>query len=128
MYATSAILPSLGSRSRYVSSYVYDENTAPYYPIAVSKVILDTGSPDLWVVTDSALPGSVNTSVPTQLNYGTDAADGSSVQGDIFTAEVEFAGFTIAQQAYSECPSRESVAHDQYRRVFSRRNELDSLE
>ncbi|TFY55243.1 hypothetical protein EVJ58_g8368 [Rhodofomes roseus] len=64
------------------------------------EVILDTGSPDLWVVTDSALPGAVNTSVSVKLNYGTDAADGSSIHGDIFTAEVEFAGFTIAQQAY----------------------------
>ncbi|KAH9916028.1 aspartic peptidase domain-containing protein [Fomitopsis serialis] len=64
------------------------------------EVILDTGSPDLWIVTDSALSGSVNTSVPAELNYGTDAADGSSIQGHIFTADVEFGGFTIAQQAY----------------------------
>lgn len=68
----------------------------------IHKVILDTGSPDLWIVTDSALPGSTNTSVPAQLNYGTDSTDSSSIMGSIFLADVDFGGFSIANQAYSE--------------------------
>ncbi|KZT69104.1 acid protease [Daedalea quercina L-15889] len=76
----------------------------------IIQVILDTGSPDLWIVTDSALSGSVNTSVPAELDYGTDAADGSSIQGYIFTAEVEFGGFTIAQQAYIDVPNNTAAS------------------
>ncbi|KAH9916027.1 aspartic peptidase domain-containing protein [Fomitopsis serialis] len=69
------------------------------------EVVLDTGSSDLWIISDSALPGSVNTSIPAEHKYGTDAANGASIQGYIFTADVEFGGFTIAQQAYIDVPN-----------------------
>ena len=68
------------------------------------QVILDTGSPDLWIVTDSALSGSTNTSVSAQLNYGTDSTDSSSIMGSIFLADVDFGGFSVSNQAYSVLP------------------------
>ncbi|EPS98273.1 hypothetical protein FOMPIDRAFT_1126854 [Fomitopsis schrenkii] len=75
------------------------------------EVILDTGSPDLWIVTDSALSGSTNTSVAAQLNYGTDSTDSSSIMGSIFLADVDFGGFSISNQAYSK-PTRVDVPNN----------------
>lgn len=74
----------------------------------MNQVILDTGSPDLWIALDSALPGSKNTSLAAEIDYGTDAAHSASIEGDVFLADVEFGGFSIPNQAYSK-PTRGCV-------------------
>lgn len=84
--------------------YPLEQSTSTHRHCA-NQVILDTGSPDLWIVTDSALSGSTNTSVAAQLNYGTDSTDSSSIMGSIFLADVDFGGFSISNQAYSK-PTR----------------------
>ncbi|KAF5369435.1 hypothetical protein D9758_002480 [Tetrapyrgos nigripes] len=57
------------------------------------EVIIDTGSLDLWVHGD--VPGTKDLGIPMNITY----ADGT-VQGNISTAQLQFDGFTIENQAY----------------------------
>ncbi|KAL1752852.1 aspartic peptidase domain-containing protein [Schizophyllum commune] len=66
------------------------------------EVLIDTGSSDLWVA------GSVNNAKDTGKKSGVTYAVGA-VQGPIKTAELEFAGFTIPDQAFIEVtPDKEN--------------------
>ncbi|KAL1725508.1 aspartic peptidase domain-containing protein [Schizophyllum commune] len=66
------------------------------------EVLIDTGSSDLWVA------GSVNNAKDTGKKSGVTYAVGA-VEGPIKTAELEFAGFTIPDQAFIEVtPDKEN--------------------
>ncbi|TRM63783.1 aspartic peptidase domain-containing protein [Schizophyllum amplum] len=68
------------------------------------KVLIDTGSSDLWVA------GSVKNAKDTGHTSGVTYAVGA-VKGPIKTAELEFSGFTVPDQAYIEVtPSRSQPA------------------
>ncbi|KAK1236564.1 hypothetical protein PQX77_000116 [Marasmius sp. AFHP31] len=64
-------------------------------------VQLDTGSSDMWVKHDPfPVPNSKQTSLKTNLTYGIGWVDGT-----ISTADVEFAGITVRDQAYLDVQS-----------------------
>ncbi|KAF5369443.1 hypothetical protein D9758_002520 [Tetrapyrgos nigripes] len=57
------------------------------------EVIIDTGSVDLWV--DGDVPGTKDLGVPMSISFAK-----GTVQGNINTAQLQFDGFTIENQAY----------------------------
>jgi hypothetical protein len=61
---------------------------------------LDTGLSDLWVQSDTPIPGSEPTGKGVNVTYCK-----GSVAGPIKTVEVSLAGFTIPHQAYIEAVS-----------------------
>jgi hypothetical protein len=58
-------------------------------------VSIDTGSSDLWV--EGIVPAAKNTGVLGEITY----AKGSA-RGPIMTSDVQFAGYTIQDQPFSE--------------------------
>ncbi|THV05270.1 acid protease [Dendrothele bispora CBS 962.96] len=66
-------------------------------------VIVDTGSVDLWVAGD--VPGTNNLSIPMNITFGK-----GSAEGYINTAQMEFDGFMIPDQAYMNAIMVEDLA------------------
>ncbi|KAI0949368.1 hypothetical protein AcW1_009001 [Taiwanofungus camphoratus] len=70
------------------------------------QVLIDTGSSDLWVAGN--VPGAQSTGKTASLNYAIGAAAGS-----IMTAELEFEGYTVDNQAFVNVPVDSSHAASQ---------------
>ncbi|THG98835.1 hypothetical protein EW026_g3423 [Hermanssonia centrifuga] len=64
-------------------------------------VIIDTGSSDLYVT--GTVPGSVDTGKTSGVQYAI-----GSVQGPVKTATLDFAGYTVENQAYLDVPESSS--------------------
>ncbi|OCH86255.1 acid protease [Obba rivulosa] len=64
------------------------------------EVILDTGSPDIWInTTGVTITDYTNTSTTAEIDYGT--GDGlSSIQGPVLLTEATFADITVENQAF----------------------------
>jgi hypothetical protein len=67
-------------------------------------VVIDTGSSDLWVQSNTSIPGSQSTGQSANISYAV-----GSAAGPIKLAEVTFAGCTIPNQAYLEVPAGNGV-------------------
>jgi len=72
---------------------LYFANASLGTPEQALRLHIDTGSSDLWTV--GKVDGGQNTKIPVTLNYAK-----GNVNGNIYTNEVEFAGFKIENQAY----------------------------
>ncbi|KAI0755225.1 aspartic peptidase A1 [Daedaleopsis nitida] len=68
-------------------------------------VLLDTGSSDLWVT--GAVPNSKDLGKALSLSYAVGKA-----AGDVFTADLEFAGYTVPDQAFLLVPDAASFSID----------------
>ncbi|KAF5369340.1 hypothetical protein D9758_002508 [Tetrapyrgos nigripes] len=66
------------------------------------QVIIDTGSVDLWV--DGDVPGTKDLGVPMSISFAK-----GTVQGNINTAQLQFDGFTIENQAYLRAESTQDL-------------------
>ncbi|KAJ7486168.1 aspartic peptidase domain-containing protein [Mycena galericulata] len=62
------------------------------------QVLVDTGSSDLWVAT-SSLTGTSSTGKAATISYAS-----GSASGPVLTGSVDFAGFTVSNQAFIEVP------------------------
>ncbi|KAJ3518437.1 hypothetical protein NM688_g9439 [Phlebia brevispora] len=63
-------------------------------------VILDTGSTDIWLVSEGAISSTTSTNVQGSIHYVT-----SSVTGEIELADMSFGNFSVKQQAFINLPS-----------------------
>lgn len=68
----------------------------------LSKVILDTGSHDMWLALSTSLPHYTNPSLTATIDYGEGTDTASSVSGPVLIAEMQFANFTVPSQAFSK--------------------------
>ncbi|OSX61309.1 hypothetical protein POSPLADRAFT_1047533 [Postia placenta MAD-698-R-SB12] len=64
------------------------------------EIILDTGSHEFWLKTDTTLSNYTNTSITAMIDYGGGTGLGSSVSGFVLLAKTQFANFTIKEQAF----------------------------
>ncbi|EED81157.1 predicted protein [Postia placenta Mad-698-R] len=64
------------------------------------EIILDTGSHEFWLKTDTTLSNYTNTSITAMIDYGGGTGLGSTVSGFVLLAETQFANFTIKEQPF----------------------------
>ncbi|EED81733.1 predicted protein [Postia placenta Mad-698-R] len=64
------------------------------------EMILDTGSHEFWLKTDTTLSNYTNTSITVMIDYGGGTGLGSAVSGFVLLAETQFANFTIKEQPF----------------------------
>lgn len=64
------------------------------------EIILDTGSHEFWLKTDTTLSNYTNTSITAMIDYGVGTGLGSTVSGFVLLAETQFANFTIKEQPF----------------------------
>ncbi|KAF9220897.1 acid protease [Gyrodon lividus] len=67
------------------------------------SIMIDTGSSDLWV--SSPVPGAVPKNYQASVSYASGQA-----QGDVMSATMDFAGFSIESQFFIEAPSGNAAA------------------
>ncbi|KIJ62531.1 hypothetical protein HYDPIDRAFT_93865 [Hydnomerulius pinastri MD-312] len=67
------------------------------------SIMIDTGSSDLWV--SSPVPGAVPQNYQGSVSYASGQA-----QGDVMSATMEFAGFSIESQFFIEAPTANAAA------------------
>ncbi|KAI0051051.1 acid protease [Auriscalpium vulgare] len=91
---------SLGKRD-HISGLDNGQNIKYYANITLGgspfSVQIDTGSSDLWVA--GTVPGANNTGFSSGVQYAIGA-----VQGPVQTAPLEFAGYTVSDQAFLDAP------------------------